>query len=44
MTAWRYKAIRDEAFAEAVSEALMAMANQYSEVEAKMSLEQCQEE
>ena len=44
MTAWRYKAIRDEAFAEAASEALLVLVDQYSAVYAEMSLEQCQEE
>lgn len=39
VTAWNYKAVRDESFAEVVSEALMSLAIQYSGMAAERLLE-----
>lgn len=44
LAVWEYRESRDEALAQAVSAALLKLAAQYSDVEAKMSLEQCKEE
>ena len=39
VTAWNYKAVRDESFAEVVTEALMSLAIQYSGIAAEKSLQ-----